>query len=271
VPWYAALAVGLFLVFSVVGARAGRWKLLGISWIAFLAMAGAIPLGARGAREGTPRALAWGYGLASGAMVTSAALFLLPQALGPDPSLGGLGVALGLLVGFAVHTAGHRFAHADWPGEHALLALSAHALAAGTIIGVVYGALPDLGALLGVAIVSHKGPAGYAAARRLAAGAASPWSLLVPAAGVGLTAIPVGLVADPFAPAVQALVFGFAAGVFLHVALDFLPACEHGGDVYDVVAESAHAHRTLDRLRIHAVVSTAVGAIAVVLAWRLVQ
>jgi ZIP family zinc transporter len=263
--------VGLFLVLSIVAARAGRLKLVGISWIAFLAMAGAIPLGVSGAHDGNPRALAWGYGLASGAMVTSAALFLLPQALGPDASLGGIGVAGGLLAGFAVHTAGHRLAHADWPGEHAVLALTAHALAAGTIIGVVYGALPDLGALLGVAIVSHKGPAGYAAARRLTTGGSSAWSLLVPAAGVGLTALPTGLLADPFSPAVQAIVFGFAAGVFLHVALDFLPACEHGGDVYDVVAESDHAHRTLDRLRIHAVVSTAVGALAVVVAWRLVQ
>jgi len=55
--------------------------------------------------------------------------------------------------------------------------------------------------------------------------------------------------------------------VFLHVAMDFLPRCELGGDVYEVANVSGDAHALLDRLRLHAVGSTAAGALAVFLAW----
>jgi len=68
----------------------------------------------------------------------------------------------------------------------------------------------------------------------------------------------------------QAAVFGFGAGVFLHVAMDFLPECETGTEVGEVAQLSENAHALLDRLRVHAVVSTALGAVAVFLAWLVV-
>jgi ZIP family zinc transporter len=259
-----------FCTLSVAAAGAGEWKLLGISWVAFAAMAGAIPLGVRAAADRRPYRLVWGFGLASGAMLTSAALFLLPQAFGLGDRLGGLGVAIGILAGFAAHTVGHQLTHANSTFDHAVLELSAHALAAGVIIGAIYAALPELGPLLGVAIVSHKGPAGYAAARRLASEGRSAAILLVPAAGVGLTALPVALLGLPTGEAANGIIFGFAAGVFLHVALDFLPRCEIGSDVYELAHESADAHQLLDRLRLHAVLSTLLGAVLVVVAWQLV-
>ncbi len=37
------------------------------------------------------------------------------------------------------------------------IAIAAHALSAGLVIGLVYASMPDLGILLGLAIVSHKG------------------------------------------------------------------------------------------------------------------
>jgi len=274
VPAVAVLAIVAFLAltaWAVVVAGDGRpelWKVVGIAWTAFVAMTVAIPLGARADRSHA-RGLVWAYGVASGAMVTSAAVFLLPQAFDLHPRWGGFGVASGIVLGFAAHTVGHRLTH-ETTFDHTSLEISAHALAAGAIIGIVYGNMPELGAFLGVAIVSHKGPAGYAAARRLADGDGDPWVLLVPAAGLGVTAIPASIVALPASAPLNALVFGFAAGVFLHVAMDFLPTCEIGGDVYDVAHTTDHAHELLDALRLHAVASTGFGGGVVFLAWLLV-
>lgn len=259
-------ATGSLVALSWVAATAGAWKLLGISWVAFLAMAGGAAL-ARWSPGDRPWALVWGYGLASGAMVTSAAVFLVPQAIAHDANLGGFGVAFGLLAGFAGHTVGHRLAHLDLPMDRTAAALSAHALAAGLIIGVVYGNMPELGPILGLAIVSHKGPAGYAAARRLVSNERDPTVLLVPAAGVGIAAIVSSLLSLPAVPAVRGVVFGFAAGIFLHVAMDFLPRCELGSEVHDLLTVSGDAHALLDRLRVHGVLSTALGGVTVFLAW----
>lgn len=268
----------------VVAALALLWQppgvatttLVLISAVAFGAMAVGAWLGHRSAAgldatddvSDTARRLVWGYGLASGAMITSAALFLLPGALagrGP-PWAGGIGVAVGLLAGFAAHTLGHRLSHAE-PFDDAALSLAAHSVAGGAVIGFVYAADPSIGALLGVTIVSHKGPAGYAAARRLTRQGRSPAVLLLPAAAVGLTAIPTGLAPVPSDPAVIAGVFGVAAGAFLHVAMDFLPRCGVGEEVHAVAGED---HALLDRLRLHATLSTILGAGIVVVAWRAV-
>ncbi len=259
--------VGFLLALSGVAVLANLWKVLVIAWVAFAAMAGSIPLGVRAAEVGSARRLVWGYGLASGAMITSAAVFLVPQAMGFDPRVGGFGIAAGILVGFGSHVLGHRLSHVNAAFDNTAVQLSAHALSAGAIIGLVYATMPELGLLLGLAIVSHKGPAGYAAARRLAAGNRSPSVILLPAAGVGITAIPTALLDIPAIPALNAAVFGFAAGVFLHVAMDFLPRCEVGGEVGKVAQVADHAHELLDRLRLHAVASTALGGLAVFLAW----
>jgi ZIP family zinc transporter len=252
---------------SVLAASAGLWKVFVVSWVAFLAMAGFAPLGARAAGTNDARRLVWGYGLAAGAMVTSAAVFLLPQALGLDPRIGGFGVAAGILAGYGAHTVGHRLTHLETPFDDTAAQITAHALSAGAIIGLIYGAMPELGLLLGLAIVSHKGPAGYAAARRLRKAGKPVSVLLLPAAGVGLTSIPAALVNPPSTPTLNAAIFGFAAGVFLHVAMDFLPRCEAGSEVGEVAALSGDAHALLDRLRTHAVVSTSLGALAVLVAF----
>ncbi len=271
----AALVVLTVLAARVAVDRPAVWKLVGISWVAFVAMAGALPLGQRAGGD-HPRGVVWSYGLASGAMVTSAAVFLVPQAIGHHPSYGGFGVAAGILAGFAAHALGHRLTHVE-AFDHTALELSAHAFAAGAIIGIVYGNLPELGPLLGLAIVSHKGPAGYAAARRLAASGKPVSVLLVPASGVGIAALLSSLVQLPSGPVVNGLVFGFAAGVFLHVGMDFLPECEAGGEIYRVATledrmagVETSAHEVLDRLRVHAVGATLVGGVAVFLAWQAV-
>lgn len=241
-------------------------KVAGIGWVAFLAMMGFGLAGMRG-EERHPRGLVWGYGLASGAMLTSAAVFLVPGAVGHDATLGGFGIAAGVIAGYAGHTVGHQLTHRDLPLDRTTAQISAHALSAGLIIGIVYAAMPALGPLLGLAIVSHKGPAGYAAARRLARNGRPLSMLLLPAAGVGISALGVGILGFDASPAVRALVFGFASGVFLHVALDFLPSCETGSEVHAVAKRTGHDHHVLDELRLQAVASVALGGFAVFAAW----
>ena len=265
-----ATGVGLLLVASAVAVTTGAWKLLGIGWVAFGAMAGAAAWGAR-VKDRDPAALVWGSGLASGAMVTSAALFLLPDAIGHHPAFGGIGIAAGILGGFSAHAIGHRVSHVDFAVDTTVLQLTAHAAAAGAIIGIVYGNMPELGPLLGVAIVSHKGPAGYAAADRLSRNGRSWLPILLPAAGVGVVAVLSSVIALPASAPLRGLVFGFATGVFLHVAMDFLPRCELGSEIHEALSVDDDAHALLDRLRLHAVASTLAGAVAVVFAWSLVQ
>jgi ZIP family zinc transporter len=241
-------------------------KLLGISWVAFLAMALAAMVGAV-VESDHPRGQVWGYGLAAGAMVTSAAVFLVPQAVAHHPEGAGFGIAAGLVVGFAGHTIGHRLTHSDLPLDRTAAELTAHSLSAGAIIGLVYAAMPALGPLLGLAIVSHKGPAGFAAARRLRRSGQSPAVLLLPSAALGVAALSAGLLDPPASPVLRGVIFGFATGVFLHVAMDFLPTCETGSDVHDAVTRSGAEHALLDRLRLHAVGSTVIGATTVYVAW----
>jgi ZIP family zinc transporter len=264
-----AVATVVLVGLSAFAAARGAWTLLGVAWAAYAAMAVGAPLGDRAEHE-RPGALVWGYGLASGAMITSAAVFLVPQAVTHHPKFGGFGVALGLLMGFASHTLGHRLAHMDLPIDRTAAELSAHAFAAGVVIGVVYGNM-DLGPLLGLAIVSHKGPAAYAAAARLSRHGRNWTVLLLPAAGVGIAAIAASLVSLPASAPFRGVVFGFAAGVFLHVAMDFLPRCELGSDVHDALSTDGDAHALLDRLRVHAVASTSLGGLIVFVAWLVVS
>lgn len=246
------------------------WKVVVIGWVAFGAMAGAALVGERAGSSTNAVRLVWAYGLASGAMITSAAVFLVPGAIGHHPEFGGFGVALGVIAGFSAHALGHRATHLDLPFDHTAAELTAHALSAGAIIGLVYGNM-DIGLLLGLAIVSHKGPAGYVAAHRLKRAGKPVSVLLLPAAGVGLTAIPAALLTLPSAAVVNAVVFGFASGVLLHVAMDFLPRCELGGEIYEVASVTEDAHALLDTLRTRAVASTGLGGLVVFVAWLVLQ
>lgn len=271
--WFVgALGVGVLLVLSAVGVAVGvGWKLLAVSWAAFTAMAVGAPLGARATGTQHPFEPVWGFGLASGAMIASTALFLIPQALEQHAEFGSLGIAAGFLAGYAGHTVGHRFTHLDLPIEHTAAELTVHSLAAGLIIGGIYTALPSLTSLLGVALISHKAPAGYAAARRLARAGDQPLSLLLPAAAVGIAALSVGITGVSPPGRLRGLLFGVAAGVFLHVAVDLLPECTTGGETWPTDGEGVEdAHRFRDRLRGHAAASALVGGAAVTLGWALV-
>ncbi|WP_327054115.1 ZIP family metal transporter [Halomicrococcus gelatinilyticus] len=267
--WLLGAAGGFALVaLTVVALGTGvNWKLVAISWTAFGAMALGAPLGARAAASEHPLEPVWEYGLASGAMVASAALFLVPQALGQHGRFGSLGIAVGFLAGYVGHTLGHRLTHLDVPVDRTTAELTVHALFAGAIIGGIYTTMPSLTSVLGVALVAHKAPAGYAAARRLADQRRSVGALLLPAAAVGLVALPVGILGIAPNSGLQGLFFGVAAGVFLHVAVDLLPECTTGSESCPAGSFDGDVHAFRDRLRAHAATSAVVGAAAVVAAW----
>ena len=254
---------------SILAVLDSNWKILGISWIAFAAMALAIPLGVRAAGKTKLNHLIAGYGLASGAMITSAAIFLVPTAIKHDPIYGGVGIAAGIIAGFAIHTFNHGLTHSSFPIQPVVLELTTHALAAGLIIGMVYAAMPEIGLLLGIAIVSHKGPAGYAASRRLAMQGNSALLVLLPASAIGLTALPMSLINTPANPIANAIIFGFATGIFFHVAIDFLPECEVGGNIHKETKLDHDEHHKLDKYRQWAVMNTFLGGVLVFTVWYL--
>ena len=267
-----AVGLGTLLALSIAGVATGvGWKLLGISWAAFAAMMVGAPLGARATGNQHPFEPVWGYGLASGAMVASTAVFLIPQAMGQHPDFGSLGIAVGFLAGYAGHTVGHRFTHLDLPIEHTAVELTVHSLAAGLIIGAIYTAMPSLTSLLGVALISHKAPAGYAAARRLTQDNREVLSLVLPATSVGIAALTVGITGVSPPGTLRGLLFGIGAGVFLHVAVDLLPECTTGGETCPTSVEGvADSHQFRDRLRTHAAASALVGGGLVVAGWAIV-
>ena len=263
-----------------VGLWASLGKLLAIGWVAFGAMMAGAWMGARSEDRASAAAerwgtrLVWAYGLAGGAMITSTTLFLVPNAISHHAALGGLGIALGIVGGFSIHTLHAGPGHAGGAARPVAWELTLHALGAGLVIGAVYATMPALGPTLGLAIVSHKAPAGYAAARRLRRHGQSVSTLTLPAAAVGLAALPVGLADPPTLHGLHALVFGGATGIFLHVAIDFLPRCgwRHGLRPVAAVgcgrpgeAEEAQARR----LRWQAIGSTLLGGAVVVAAWGL--
>lgn len=124
--------------------------------------------------------------------------------------------------------------------------------------------------MLGLAIVSHKGPAGYAAVNRYTRQDGDWRAILLPAAGVGIAATASSFLTLPASAPIRGVVFGFATGVFLHVAMDFLPECELGSEIHESLTHEGDAHTVLDRMRIHAVASTAIGGLAVFLTWLIV-
>lgn len=255
----AAVAVALLAGLVIAAGLEGRWKLLTIALVSFGSMALGALLGLRAVAHG--RGLTWAHGLASGAMVASACAFLLPVALGQHPQLGGFGVAGGLLAGFAVHTLGEQLVERQNSFDDTVLRLTVHAIGAGAVVGTIYTRLPEVGLLLGLSIISHKAPAGYVAAQQLRRRGRSVLPLALPATGVGIPAVALGLLGASPVGQFTAVMFGLAAGIFLHVALEFLPHPERGQP------RAAGGHR----LAPHAAASAVLGASAVVIAWALVS
>lgn len=257
----------LFIVLSFIAVVSAKWKVLSISWFALAAMAAGIPFGSQTSDKTNLKTLISSYGLASGAMITAAAIFLIPEAIHYNAIYGGLGIALGILIGFAIHTFNHELTHTSLPADPILIELTTHSITDGIIIGLVYATMPQLGLLLGAAIVAHKAPAGYAAARRLSLQKTPSYLVLIPACAMGISAIPISLLSIPENALANALIFGIATGVFFHVAMDFLPECEVGGNIHRQSNLDSQEHHRLDQYRNWAVLNIFAGGLVIFLLW----
>lgn len=234
-------------------------KVITIGWTAFAAtMLG----GLVAARDiDSAEAIIWSYGLSGGAAFASVLFFVLPQALNLSGKMGALGIVAGFLSGLALHTLSHELSHGR-KGLNTLWSVSIHSAVAGAVIGLIYQQLPTVSVLLGIAIISHKMPAGYMIADRLKRDGKQYWNaLLLPAAAVAVTALLSFNFPLQLSEAVKALFFGFSTGIFLHVALDFMPDPEPESHLRKLLhAEEDPMHEELDEIRIHSVVSTIAGA-----------
>lgn len=212
----------VWVVLVVLGITRQVWKPVEISIFACATMIlGAILAGRNVVQR--PALLA-ADGLGAGVMVTTACVFLVPEATEFGLLPAGLGLAAGLLAGAGViqHA---KMTGGRWYGcAPSVIALSVHALAEGAVIGVIYTRLPELSLLAGIAIVAHKLPAGYAAAQELRSTSQPRTAVLVPACMTGIAALPIACFISPGGWDASALLLGFSAGIFLTVALDFLIA-----------------------------------------------
>jgi len=82
----------------------------------------------------------------------------------------------------------------------------------------------------------------------------------------------VGIVGFSPGSELRGLLFGVAAGVFLHVAVDLLPECTTGSETcpFDAANHDGDLHQLQDRLRRHAALSSILGGVVVAIAWSLV-
>lgn len=252
-----------FLALSIISYTRGAYKILFISWVSLLSMG--LPMFSTRTFSGNPTGLVWAYGVSSGAMILSAVIFMFPQVSG---QIGLVGLGLGVVLGYAIHTIGHNTSH--WfekllSGKQELVSLTLHTVFAGIALGLIYAQSPEVSVVLGIAIISHKFPAGFSVVRRLN----SNWLILYPAVIFGVICLSSFFVVPVLTGDASSFIFGIAAGVFIHMAMDFLPECDRG-EIYEVVEtseESVEEHKILDRLRYHALVSVIVGAVIVVGLW----
>lgn len=196
----------------IAGVHAGLWTLVTLtlfSAVAFLlgSLINALPH--------PPGLMSRADAAAAGAMLATALLLIVPHALLEHAGIGALGLLFGLVIGMALHAAG-----SGRDDRTILGALTLHSICDGVVLGALYTIAPKLGWGVGLAILAHKMPAGYALARRLADGPRQQILVVLPALSTGLGALCIAIMPAVVAPP-AGLVFGAAAGLFLFVALAF--------------------------------------------------
>jgi ZIP family zinc transporter len=259
----------VFLGVVSLGFTTGRTTLTGVVVFGFFAMLAGVSI-SHVVDFDTELRQVWAYGLASGAMLASAGALLAPKAITAHATYGGFAIAFGYLIGYTAHELGHLVTHRDLPLNAAAGELSLHALAAGSIMGVVYGSLPNLSALFGFGILAHKFPAGFTGAESVKQSGLPTMVMVIPAAAVAVAAIPLSLLTPPLSPVVKAVFYGISTGVFAHVAIDMVPECSHGGSHADSSGHgTVQCSRDVHRTKRNAVASTFLGAGTIFLLWQL--
>ncbi|QKQ98102.1 ZIP family metal transporter [Candidatus Nanohaloarchaea archaeon] len=260
------LALTLVFIATSIYTFSTTPKVVTIGFVAFAAMMMGGLLALRDIKS--HKMIVWLYGMSGGAAFASVMLFILPQALNLSKNFGAAGIIAGFLAGLVLHSASHRLTHSVTKGHSSLWSVSLHSITAGLIIGLIYNQMPSAALTLGLAIVSHKLPAGYMVADRLKRDRESFWmKLLLPASGIGAMASLVNIFSVSLGTTSRALFFGFSAGIFLHLALDFIPNPEPESHLRKILTgdEDPH-HHELDEITIHCLASTIIGAAVIILA-----
>jgi ZIP family zinc transporter len=262
--WFIPLII-LLIVLSIITIieGSGGEKVLFISWISFFSMIS--PIITKDIFNENAKYLVWAYGISSGSMIISAALFMLPGAFRNLPKAGGIGIGIGILVGYSIHTISHNTSHRlekFLHGKKSVISLTLHTVFAGLALGIIYSQTPSISAILGISIVSHKLPASFSTVRELE----NKRLVVIPSVLFGISCLISFLFIPELSELYITLIFGIGAGVFIHMAMDFLPECERG-DIYDIVSQTEEEHEIIDRLRYHAMASVAVGGIIVLILW----
>lgn len=238
-------------------------KVAVIAWVSFAAMVlgGVI----KELDIDTVRSMVWASGLSGGAALASVFYFILPQAFNLSPEYAATGVVAGFLSGLFVHSSSHRFLHSHSKGRDTLISVSLHSVVAGVVIGMIYQQMPGIGLTLGFAIVSHKLPAGFMIADRIKRENRDFWiKLLLPAAGLGATAQLIFVLPITLGMVMKAVFFGFSAGIFLHVALDFIPNPEPESNLRKLLEPGEDpVHDEMDEWNADFIFSTVIGALVV--------
>lgn len=210
-----------------------------------------------------PKLKAVSLGISSGMMLSSAFLIVAPKSMESTPEIGGIGIVLGILLGYIGHEFAHYISHKD--SIHSLLykmkvvELSGHAALAGSLMGVAYSTIPNLSLVFGFGIVAHKLPAGMVMTIE---SEESPELMLYPASMVGVVGILAAIFSVAIPQSTHPLIYGISTGLFAHIGLDMLPDCSAGG---------TPSHGTIscktDVIRIYSAVSVTVGVAIIIGLW----
>lgn len=152
---------------------------------------------------------------AAGAMLYTALVLMVPHVVTEHAGSG----ITGLLLGFAAAVLLHQSSTRGGSGQTTLAALTLHSLFDGVLLGTLYTLMPPFGLSVGIALLAHKAPAGYALARRLVHAGRSTILVVLPALATGLGAVSIAIIRPLYLPA--GLLFGAATGLLLFVTLVF--------------------------------------------------
>lgn len=235
-------------------------KVVTVAWTAFFAMIIGTFFSFRELKS--RKSVIWAYGISGGAAFASILYFVLPKSLEMSTQFGVTGVLIGFLSGLILHVVTHELEHEAGEALTDLVSVTAHASAAGFIIGQIYSDLPTISIVLGISIVSHKLPAGFIISDKFGKGLKQALKFIaLPASILGSMALIVYNLSISMPTDFQALFFGFSAGIFLHVALDFIPEPEPESHLRKLLSdEEDPLHHKLDEVKFHCVASTVAGA-----------
>jgi|APHM01.1.fsa_nt_gi hypothetical protein len=235
-------------------------KVVTVAWTAFFAMMMGTFFSFRELKS--RKSVIWAYGLSGGAAFASILYFVLPKSLQLSTNFGVTGVLAGFLSGLTLHVITHELEHEAGEALTNLVSVTAHAAAAGFIIGQIYSDLPTISIVLGISIVSHKLPAGFIISDKFGKGLKQAMKFIaLPASILGAMALIVYNLSISMPVDLQALFFGFSAGIFLHVALDFIPEPEPESHLRKLLSEEEDPlHEKMDEVKFHCIASTVIGA-----------